>query len=764
MATAAANDYGKGEEYAPKITDWKKEPRLFDLKSDLEAAKQVQGSQIAKINRWNDLRDVKGSARPKAIKGRSRVQPKMIRRQNEWRYSALTEPFLSRPDIFECQPATFEDGESAKQNQLVLNHQVRTKFNWVKFIDDYVRSTVDEGTSIIQTGWKRHTVKIKTEVPVYNFFEIQDEEKLTALQEALGLKQANPRGYDEQVDPLMKAAVDHYNETGQATYAEDTGTTTTVETDKILENRPTAIIRNPANVFIDATCEGDLDKALFVVVSFETNKAELLKEGDRYKNLDTVDWEGSSPLSQPDHVTQTPDPVNLHDALRKKVVAYEYWGFYDVNDDGTLVPFVCTWIGSTIIRLELSPFPDEALPFVLVPYLPVKRELYGETDAELLEDNQAVQGAVMRGLIDLLGRSANAQQGMAKGMLDPLNRRKFEQGLDYEFNPNISPQQGLIEHKYPEIPQSAIVMLNLQNQDAEALTGVKSFAGGMSGDAFGDVAAGIRGVLDAASKREMGILRRLAKGLVQVATKIAAMNAVFLSETETVRITNTQFVTVKREDLAGNFDIKIDISSAEVDAKRIQDLAFMLQTLGNTVDIGITLLILSEIARLMKMPELAEKISKFQPQPDPLVVKEQELKIKKLEAEIAEIMARTGLHEAKAEETVAKTDAVELGTAEQADGTAHARDMEKQRGQAEGNQDLEVTKALLKTKKPDEKDGDVEAAIGFRELSSKDRNNHVPPTASLALPEPAPAAPDIGGAGLPIDPAMADQPLGPTLE
>lgn len=93
------------------------------------------------------------------------------------------------------------------------------------------------------------------------------------------------------------------------------------------------------------------------------------------------------------------------------------------------------------------------------------------------------------------------------------------------------------------------MMLNLQNQEAEALTGVKSFGGGISGEAYGDVAAGIRGVLDAASKREMAILRRLAKGMEEIGTKIAAMNAAFLSEEETVRITNDEFVTVKREDL-----------------------------------------------------------------------------------------------------------------------------------------------------------------------------------------------------------------------
>lgn len=771
MASQAVNYHNESGEYAPRLTDWVKEPRLCDLITDLEGAKQVQGTQIAKITRWNDLLHVRGSAKPKKVKGRSAVQPKLIRRQAEWRYSALTEPFLSSDKLWKVKPVTFEDGDGARQNELVLNWQFRTKLNRVKFIDDLVRSTADEGTSIIKTGWIRRTVKVKEEVPVYSYFEIQDKAQLQQLQEAIGLKLSDPRGYNENVDPLIKAAIDYYEETGTAVYAKDTGEVEVVETEKVLENRPTAEVLNPANVFIDPTCNGDFDKAMFVVYSFETCLADLKKEGDRYKNLDKVDFDGSTPLQQPDHETQIPDPINLHDRARKKFVAYEYWGYYAINgDDEPLVPIVATWIGHTLIRLEISPFPDEKLPFIVIPYLPVKRELYGETDAELLEDNQAIHGAITRGLIDLMGRSANSQQGFAKGMLDPLNRRRFENGQDYEFNPNLTPANGLIQHKYPEIPQSAMLMLNIQNQEAEALTGVKSFAGGMSGEAYGDVAAGIRGVLDAASKREMAILRRLATGIIQLGQKFASMNAVFLSEEETIRVTNDEFKTVLREDLIGNFDLDVDISTAEVDAQQAQDLAFMLQTLGNTVDIGITLMILSEIARLKKMPELAERIAKFQPQPDPLAQELQKLQIEELRLKIAKMKSEVALNEAKVDKTEAETDNLNLEFVEQETGTNHAREMEKTQAQSQGNQDLEVTKALLAKKKEGEKDGDIDAAIGFGQISRQRDTNSSAPSAVPASPIPAPApvpvlpeiGPEIGGAGLPIDPAV-DPSLEPTV-
>src|SRR5690606_597181 len=118
--------------------------------------------------------NVRGKAKPPTVKGRSSVQPKLIRRQAEWRYSALTEPFLGSDKLFTVKPVTFEDDAAAKQNELVLNWQFKTKLNKVKLIDDYVRATVDEGTCIARLGWKRSTKMIKEMAPVWGYYEIQD--------------------------------------------------------------------------------------------------------------------------------------------------------------------------------------------------------------------------------------------------------------------------------------------------------------------------------------------------------------------------------------------------------------------------------------------------------------------------------------------------------------------------------------------------------------------------------------------------------------
>lgn len=717
--TGGENNHALNGAMAPAITDWANEPKVADLKEDLEASRDGHQNHVANVIRWRDLMAAKNKSFKK-VDGRSSIQPKIIRRQAEWRYSALTEPFLGSDKLFDVDPVTFEDDEAATQNELLLNWQFRTKINRVKFIDEYVRTNVDEGSAIIRVGWKRITQKIKEEVTVFTFLAPEAEEDVQMLQDALMLRDENPRAYAD-LPEAIRASVDYYEETGQPNVALQTGTQE-IENERIIENRPTLEIVAPENVYIDPSCGGDIDKALFVAVSFETSKAELKKEPNKYKNLDYVNWESATTLASTDHETKTPQNFAFRDTLRKRIVAYEYWGWYDVKGDGNLEPIVATWVGDTMIRMERNPFPDEKPPFVVTNYMPIKRELMGEPDAELLEDNQNVIGALTRGMIDLMGRSANAQQGMAKGMLDYLNKRRFEKGQDYEFNPNFTPANGFVEHTYPEIPTSAYNMLQLHNQEAESLTGVKSFSGGMSGEAYGDVAAGIRGVLDASSKREMAILRRLAKGMTDIGTKFIAMNAVFLSDIEVVRVTNKKYVEIKREDLAGNFDLTVDISTAEVDNQKSQDLGFMLQTIGPNTDFGMVQLILSEIADLKRMPVLAERIRRFQPQPDPLLEKAKELEVLKLEMEIEKIRSEIDKNRAETIKKTAEADKVNLDVVEQETGTKHERDMEKQKGQAEGNQKLEVTKSLLKARKlanGAESRPDIEAAIGWNEMSKR---------------------------------------------
>lgn len=276
---------------------------------------------------------------------------------------------------------------------------------------------------------------------------------------------------------------------------------------------------------------------------------------------------------------------------------------------------------------------------------------------------------------------------------------------------------GVFMHTYPEIPQSAGLMLQLQNQEAEALTGVKTYSQGIASNSLGDVAAGIRGALDAASKRELGLLRRLASGIVQIGRKIISMNSLFLSEEEVVRVTNDEFVAIRRDDLAGEFDLRLSISTAEEDNNKAEQLAFMLQTVGPNEDPEVRRMILSDICRLRKMPDLAKKIESYQPQPDPLVQKKRELELAILESQIAENQARAAKYQAeaaleqaristegvKASQMASLKDKTDLDYVEQQTGVKQARELEKQGEQARAQTNMKMMEHQLNASRDNQK-------------------------------------------------------------
>ena len=657
-----------------EMVDWKNIPTLKDLKDNLTEATPSHNNHVSTVNEY--ISTLRGELRAKIMEGRSKVQPKLVRKQGEWRYSALEEPFLSTNDMFKVSPVTYADVESARQNELILNKQFRVDIPKVKLINRLVRTAVNTGTVIIKLGWETEKDTVIEEVPVFTKSLEETYEVLTQMVQAGQISEEESIQILESGQPIQIGVE-------------------SVEIEKEVINRPVVQIRDSRNVIIDPSCEGDIDNAQFIIDKFTTDLSSLKKDG-RYHNLDKIEEKNYATTDDTyyhDNDYKSDPSFRFTDKPRKKLVAYEYWGYWDIDDSGIVKPIVATWVGDTIIRLEENPFPDKKLPFVVIQYLPPDNEtVYGDSDASLLKDNQDIIGAVSRATIDLIGRSANAQRGVRKDLLDPINRDKFNKGLDYEFNPVSNPKDAIVTSKLPEIPRSALEVIQLQNNEAEALTGVKAFTGGISGDALGSSVGGVRSALDATAKRELGILRRLSEGIKQVGRKIISMNAVWLADEEIIRITDSEFVNIKRSALAGNFDLSLEVSTAEMDNQKAGELSFMLQTTGNTLPFDITKIILCKIADLRKLPDLSKMIQDYTPQPDPFVQEKNRLEIELLKAQISNEnakaqenivdvqlkAAKTQAELAKARLSGSKADEVDLNYLEQSSGLKQERALESQ--------------------------------------------------------------------------------------
>lgn len=561
-----------------------KEKILKAFKADLKSAETLRKELDGKIDVWKAEHD--GKPYGNEQNGKSQIVSRDIKKQSEWQHASIIDPFVSTSDIVKATPITFEDKDAAVQNELILNTQFCRQFNRFNFMTKAVKVLDREGTAVVKTGWEYEDKKVVNEYP------------------------------DIRIDPITRMPV----QVGMMD----------IEETIVVKNQPTALVCRNEDVFIDPTCMDNMDDCQFVIHRYETDYSTLKGDG-RYKNLDKI-MKNSDGQNDIDFDEEDETNFKFTDDPRKKLVVYEYWGNYDVNDDGEVEQVVCAWIGDTIIRLEDNPFPDGKPPFLIVPFNSVPFQMHGEANAELISDNQKVKTAITRGIIDNMAQSNNAQKGIRKGSLDGMNRRRFMAGQNFEFNgtPN-----DFYDGSYNQIPSSAFDMLGMMNNEIESITGTKSFSGGINGNSLGTTATGARGALDATSVRRLNVVRNIAENLVKpLMRKWMSYNAEFLSEKEVVRITNDEFIEVRKDDLAGRIDLDISVSTAEDNSAKAQELAFMLQTGAQTMDAAEVRMIRAEIARLQKMPDLAKKIEEYQPQPDPMAQMRMQLEIKLLEAQV----------------------------------------------------------------------------------------------------------------------------------
>lgn len=580
----------------------KKNEILNALKNDLKAADTLRRTWFNKIEDWKN--ETAGELYGNEVQGKSKIVSKDIYKQREWMIPSLADPFLSTPDVVKCNPVTFEDAESARQTELLLNTQFCRKFPRYNFIMKSLRVLATEGTLVVQTGW-----------------DYEDEE------------------VDTYVEKIM---TDEYG----VQYVEMVEETVT----QVKKNQPTAVVCRNEDIYIDPTCMDDMDKCQFVIHRYESDLSTLRADG-RYKNLEKVaQREAGNVRGEADYYPEDLTYFDFEDAARKKIVVHEYWGNYDVNGDGIAEPIVCAWVGDIIIRLQSNPYPDQKPPFVVVPFNAVPFQMHGESLASSIGDNQKVKTAIIRGVIDNMAQSNNGQVGMRHGALDMNNRKKFLSGKNFEYNGNPG---DFWQGGYNNIPSSAFDMLGVQSNEIESQTGVKSFSGGISGSSLGGTATGARGALDATATRRMSLVRNVAENLIKpLMRKWMAYNAEFLEEEEVVRITNAEFVPVRKDDLGGRIDIEIAVATAEDNSAKAEQLSFLLQTMGPNQDFQVTQLMMSELARLSRMPELEQKIKEYQPQPDPmqeqmkqLELMKAQMEIEKMKADIADKYARAGENE-----------------------------------------------------------------------------------------------------------------------
>ena len=623
------------------------ETLLENLKTDKSNADQYKTTWDTRREKW--IKESNGEPYGNEVDGKSTIVSRDIKKTEIWQHATIIDPFVSNTDMVRGTPITAEDRPIAEQSEVLLNHFFCRRFDRYNFVSEAFKILQREGTVIARVGWEFAEEEVEVEVPVVEVVMVPGPQGMMPVEQVVGYK----------TEMQMKTVL----------------------------NEPTAENKDNRTLWVDPTEKRSISNAKFVIEHFKSSISELTQDGI-YENLDKIDVKTDEAQDDADisYADSDSESFKFQDRARAELDVYEYWGNYDIDEDGIAEAIVCTWVGNTIIRLEENPYPDGKVPYISTALDPEPFSLNGKPNADLQSTDQKLSTSILRSLMDTLDSSTNGQRGFKEGSLDPVNERKFKAKKDFKYQGDAP---AIWEGKYADFNPSILNFYELTQKNQSELTGVRPFNGGVSRY---ETATQASNAMTAVAKKEVDISRNFAENFITpLLRKWLGMINEFMEPEEISRITGAEYVPTDPRDPCGSIDIRIEVNTADTDEARAKDISFMLQTMGQTLPFDLTKILLAEQAKLKKLPDLAKQILAYQPQPDPLEQRKKELEVEDLEASIAERRtrakeneidtqlkkAKTVTEQAKARQIHTGADLSDLDFTDKATGVSHQREMEK---------------------------------------------------------------------------------------
>ena len=577
---------------------------LQNFKADFIASETAKAEQDLKVKGWRDT--LNGELYGNETIGKSQIVSRDVKRQSAWLHPSLLEPFVSARFSVDCVPMSFEDEPLCEQTEKVLNIQFCNQFHRYNFMSKALKVLDSDGTVIVRTFWEITTKKEMQEQPDMSIDEFGEEVQI-------GIKE--------------------------------------VEVEVLVTNRPSAKVCRNEDVFRDPTCQDDTDNCQFTIYRYETDMSTLKKSGN-YKNLDKLD----GATSDASYFPEDKSLFRFTDKARAKLTVYEYWGNYDLDGDGIAEPIVCCWVQDTIIQLKPNPYPDKKQPFLIVADNSIPFQMYGESNTAISTDTQMFKTALSRGIIDNFASANNGQKGFPNGFVDTTNEDKLMKGKNYFYNSD-GVGSGIIEHNYNAVSNSVFTMISMLDANLEALSGVKSFSSGINSASLGGSGSALatQGALDSSATRLLDKVRNVSENLlIPLFRKWVSYNSKFLEPDQVTRMTNREYVEYKTDDVEGDLDIRIEVSTLEDNAMKSRELNMSIQSGGQADSPEVRQMLRAKTLDLQGLVDVAEAVRTYKPEPNPQEEKMAELTMAKLEVEIALEQAKVKEINANSELTMAK--------------------------------------------------------------------------------------------------------------
>jgi len=570
----------------------------------------------------------------------STYRSKSIRKEFSKIIPSITEPVLSNDRLFTSSGLS-DDDKSIK----LLNFQWNFFLDKNRIVNEAVNNFVIDGTAIIKSEWELITEVRQKKSLIYS----------SDAKEVLHVASLKTKSQSKKI-------LDEFNTTGKAPIG-----IREEDEEVVLENRPTIKCINPLNIIVDTTAKNIKD-ARFVIESYEltykkilnnyrlytVSPLEIIKEAfSQSSDYSIYDAEQFSMVNQNGNIENLINAfVGSYNTLAdKKVLAYEYWG--EISEDGIITkPKVVTWIGSTVIRYADNPFTHKTHPYSAGSYNHSNDSIFGESDSELIVDDQTGLTRVMRVLDNASIKAESQQEFIEEGFLpDITQQQNYKNSKTVFFKRGSDPRKAIYKNSVEALPENVAFLKDVysrQISDSLAITP--------------DYVNNTNSVEDPVDDKEMSKLRNFLDILSDVGSKILSMNKQFIYEDIVISSNDDEESTrVFPEDLVYKNGMTVASAISKRQRRLNEDrIMKLMSTQSANMSPKIASLHYLELAKMFGKYKLASNIQREianmdKPNPrDELELEKLKLENNKIQLEMKRLEADSKQLNSKAEENIAK--------------------------------------------------------------------------------------------------------------
>ncbi len=579
-----------------------KSPEALALRvvtADIEVAREANDSEKTRRAEAYELYRAMGDGaedRP----GRSQTKSSDVMDMIEWLMPSLMRAFFGSKSAISVEPIGSEDIVKAELFQKLLNWQFIDKGNGFRVGHEWMKSSLIYGVSPVKVTWQDVYVKKGFAFP--ELIEPQFEalrsdgnvESLTA--DNVRVDFVPP---ENSVTPQMTPFGPQMPPSGIPNATPYTLQPYQLEPMRVYENvrgeerikvysGPLVEVIPPEDFFIDPEAR-DINEARFVIHRVKRT-VTYLKQKERegiYSNISKV-IEGntnSRAYSDEDDSETAMRATNSNDysyytsrndlqKARRKINVWEWWGLLDVNDTGIAEPYLVVVANGVVIRMEKNPYAHGEPPFeVMRPILDIFT-INGISIVDLVGEYQKIKTALMRQTLDNISFQNNQMWLVDENAGVDLNGLAHPRPCKIILTNNLN---GVKQITPAPLEGSVFNVMEFIQSQLEQRTGITRYNQGLSADSLNKTATGVQAIMSASSQRIELIARVMAEtGFRRLYRKMLQLDQQFVDQKIMIRVYGKP-LEISPDDLAGNFDVSVDIGGAtNRDQQEVQQMMTLL--------------------------------------------------------------------------------------------------------------------------------------------------------------------------------------------